>query len=401
MENWTMKRLDAIPATGQKQSIADPENPGLWLIVTPAGAKTFYQVYRMGGRGARTQWLKLGRYKLDLNLDEARKRFKANQVKIADHVDPAKEKTKGLTVDKLCDRFRDEHVTKRAAATQESYRWTMVHIRKRLGRLQVAAVSMDDIARFHHALRAMPRTANYCIAILSKMFNLAERWGLRPLGSNPCQHQERFPETKRERFLTLEELERVLETLDTFEGSPYALAALKLFIFTGLRKSEVVWLRWDQVNMAAGTLTYEVHKTSKKTGKKVIPLNSPALQVLKKVPTGEKVSPYVFPGEKKGQPLVRGIDGTWTRIRESLGLQDVRLHDLRHTFASHGIALGLTLEEVGQLLGQRTEATTKRYTHLILGPAREASEKIGARLKHGAAEPLRGDSLRGILEGDL
>jgi integrase len=216
------------------------------------------------------------------------------------------------------------------------------------------------------------------LALLSKFFNWAEKHGLRPDGSNPCRHVEKHRESRRERFLSEAELGRLGDALRKAKrddrATPWAIAALRLLIFTGARLSEILTLKWGHVDAEHGLLTLP----DSKTGKKTIPLNAPAREVLESVPRLEG-NPFVICGERLGQHIVN-LQKPWRRIRKAAGLHDVRIHDLRHSFASVGASSGQSLIVIGKMLGHSQPATTARYAHLADDPVKAASDAVGRRI---------------------
>src|SRR6202521_5027513 len=194
-----------------------------------------------------------------------------------------------------------------------------------LGRRKVAALGLKEIADLHHAMRDKPVQANRMLALLSKMLGLAERWSLRPLGSNPCRGVDRFPERRRDRFLSAAELERLGAVLSEEEpADPFVVLAIRLLLLSGARRDEVLTLRWSEVNFERACLSLP----DSKTGAKLIPLGPAALALLADAPRLEG-NPYVIPGRRTGGRLI-GLQRPWVRIRERAGLRDLRLHDLRH-----------------------------------------------------------------------
>jgi integrase len=220
--------------------------------------------------------------------------------------------------------------------------------------------------------------ANRVLALLSKMMNLAEKWGLRPDGSNPCRHVDKYGETKRERFLSADELARLGDVLAEAERTatelPGAIAAVRLLALTGCRVSEIVTLRWQDVDLAAACLRLP----DSKTGAKTVHLNAPALAVLAAIER-DPGSPWVIRGGKPGARLIN-LQKPWRRIRANAGLENVRLHDLRHSHASVAVGLGEGLPMIGKLLGHSTVATTARYAHLAADPVKAATERVGAAI---------------------
>ncbi len=209
---------------------------------------------------------------------------------------------------------------------------------------------------------------------MSKMFNLAERWGMRPEGSNPVRHVEKYRENKVERYLSPQELDRLERVLSEGEGNgsenPFVIAAIRLLLCTGARLGEILTLKWGYVDLDRALISLP----DSKTGRKPIYLNSLAVEVLAGLPRVEG-NPYVIVGDKPGAHLVN-IRKPWYRIRKLTGIDDVRIHDLRHTFASIAVSAGMSLPLTGRLLGHRKSVTTERYAHLADDPVRAANEAV-------------------------
>jgi hypothetical protein len=211
---------------------------------------------------------------------------------------------------------------------------------------------------------------------LQRVTGWAEKRGLRPDGSNPCRHVEKYREGRRERFLSQAELGRLGDALREAEQScsPWVVAAIRLLALTGARRNEILTLQWDHVSEEHGCLMLP----DSKTGRKAIRLSPPALALLQSIPRLEG-NPYVICGERAGRHLVN-LEKPWRRIRATAGLNDVRLHDLRHSFASVAASGGQSLVVIGKLLGHSQPATTARYAHLADDPVRAASDAIGERI---------------------
>jgi integrase len=338
------------------------------------------------------------------------------------------------TVAELAARYLTEYAEphKKPRTRAEDARLLKLHILPALGERRARDIGKADAARFHTAMRTAPVAANRALALLSAIMGWAEKVGERQDGTNPCRHVERFPEKARERLLSAGELARLGEALDrAAEGwsaeskaewrrtcvaqaeilsivpadrarwvaarqprrdTPEnwrAISALRLLIFTGARLSEILTLRWEWIDTAAGV----ARLPDSKTGAKNLFLPPGALAVLSTLPRFASNS-HVLPGDRAGASFV-GIQKPWQRLRALAGLSDVRIHDLRHAFASTAVAAGDSLFIVGKLLGHRQASTTERYSHLAPDPARAVADRTGERLRAmlegagGAVLPLR------------
>ena len=241
--------------------------------------------------------------------------------------------------------------------------------------MPLAAVGRAEVAALHHRLRATPRAANRALAILSKMFALAEDWGMAPEGANPCRGVRKYRERRRERFLAPGEYRRLGAMLAEAEeegwASSSAVAALRLLMLTGCRLGEILTLRWDDVDRAAG----EFRLRDGKTGARMVPLTPTAEAVLASIPR-RPGNPWVIAGRAPGARL-NSITAEWYRIRARAGLGDLRIHDLRHSYATRALSAGESLAMIGRLLGHADIASTLRYAHLAQGAERDSAARIG------------------------
>jgi integrase len=366
--------VDAATPRDREYFVWDDEMRGFGLRVLPSGRRIYLIQYRVGRR---TRRLKLGPHGV-LTPAAARRKAAELLAEALNGGDPsADRKAAGITVADLGERYLREHAaTKKKPSSAASDRRNLRrHVLPTLGNSPIAAVTRSDVARLHHALRKTPGAANRVVALLSKMMSLAEQWGLRPDGSNPCRHVQRYAERRIERFLSTAELARLGETLSELEAAGAepapVIAAIRLLILTGARRSEILNLRWEDVDFERGALRLP----DSKTGPKSIPLNAPALEVLASL---ERTSEWVLPTDEGQGPV--SLSKPWGRIRDRAGLEDLRVHDLRHSFASVGAGAGLGLPIIGKLLGHTQPATTNRYAHLADDPVRQASEAIGSRI---------------------
>jgi integrase len=360
----------------------DGDTAGFGIRVMPSGRRSYLIQYRVGTRSRR---LTLGAHGV-LTTEQARTLAIEALASVRAGGDPAgerKERRMAVTVRELADRFDREHIQVRVKeSTAKEYRRNLVRfILPALGRLRVEEVSRADIARFHHDLRHIPYQANRNIEIISKMFSLAEMWGLRLDGSNPRRHIRKYPEHKRERFLSAAELKRLGDVLNEMAAERIelasAIAAVKLLVLTGCRLNEIVKLKWENVDIEAGALRLP----DSKSGAKVVHLGNAAVAVLREI---ERMpfNPHVIAGTRPGQPL-SDLQPFWQRARARAGLKDVRIHDLRHTFASVAVAAGQGLPMIGKLLGHTQVQTTARYAHLAGDPVRAAANDISGILSAG------------------
>jgi len=373
----------SIP-TDKDYFVWDSELKGFALRVWPTGRKVYLIQYR--DTGGRTRRKGLGRHGV-VTAEEARAEARSHLAAVARGANPSEEtkrKRVAPTVEQLCERFLKEYVPAHCrASTEKEYRRNVeLFIIPRMGKMKAADVERSDIADLHHAHRDIPYQANRTLGVLSVMFNQAEIWGYRPEGSNPCRHVKKFEEKKRQRFLSPEELGRLGQTLNALEASGTesqpAINAIRLLILTGCRLGEIQTLKWEYVQ------GNRLRLPDSKTGAKDVYLGPAALEVLAGI---ERFSdnPYVCTGKLKGAHLT-DMQRPWRRIRKAAALEDVRIHDLRHSFASSAVSMGESLPMIGKLLGHTQVQTTARYAHLADDPVQGAADRVSselARLIHG------------------
>ena len=375
------KRSVEVPSPGPKDIILwDTELKGFGCKITPTGSRIYFCYYRTRTGSQRRPTIgKHGPVTAEQARDIAR-RWLADVAAGGDPSHTRQSARNAPTMAQLCERFLKEHSEIRnKPGTIYNYRRIIDRfVLPALGSRKVADVTRADIDRLHHSLRGTPYQANRVLGMVSKIMNLAERWGLRPDGSNPTRHVEKFREKKRERYLSDEEMVRLAGVLAEAERAgtewPEVIASIKLLIFTGCRLSEILTLRWDWVNFERKCLELP----DSKTGAKLVHLSDPAVEVLNNIRRRE-ANPHVIPGTKAGAHLVN-LEKPWRRIRRRAGLEDLRLHDLRHTYASIAAGLGEGLPIIGRLLGHTQPATTARYAHLAADPLKAANERVGGAL---------------------
>jgi len=378
----TKRTVDSITPAGTDLFLWDTDLNGFGLKVTPSNSKIYILQYRMGGRGSPSRRYTIGKHGA-WTPDSARKESTRLLGLIASGTDPAEAKRKdktGLTLTAFAEHYLTQYAEphKKPRSVVEDRRNLYKLVLPTLGVRRVDKITRAHIAKLHHDLRETPVAANRVLAVLTTLFNLAERWGHRPEGSNPCRHIQKYKEHKRKRYLSEAELICLGEVLTKAEQnkthSPSVLAAIKLLIFLGARRSEVLTLKWDYVDLGTKCLRLP----DSKTGSKTIHLNAPALAVLDALPRIEG-NPYVLPGIKRASHLVN-LQTAWQEIRKEVNLEDVRLHDLRHSFASVAAGAGMSLPTIGALLGHHDSSTTNRYAHLDQDPLKKANDEIGDRI---------------------
>ncbi len=357
--------------------IWDTETAGFGLRVYPSGRKAFVLTYRVKGK---QRFYSLGRYG-ELTLHKARTEALDVLRQARQGKDPAEDRMsyrQAPTMADLAERFIEEHskVNKKPVCVHQDRRRFRNHVLPRLGQRRVVDITRADIVELHTAMAATPGAANNVRSLLSSAFNLAEAWGWRPEGSNPVRQVQRYKLRKRERHLSPKELARLARVLAEAERQQSipaaAIAAIRLLILTGCRRNEILELKWEYVDLEARCLRLP----DSKTGPKTVPLNSAALELLSEI---ERREPFVIPGRRPGSHL-HSLNSQWQRIRVAAGLEDVRIHDLRHSFASFGVNLGLPLPMIGKVLGHSNASMTERYAHLADDPVRETNERIGAHI---------------------
>ena len=377
MTKLTKRTVEALKIEAKDYFVWDSHIAGFGLRVMPSGAKTYQAQYRKGGR---TRRVSLGRHG-KITAEQARKLAQEVMGSVAKGDNPAEDISqhrRAPTVAALCDRFFEQHVLQNCKpSTQGEYRRAIeLFIKPTIGAFKTVDVERKDIAELHQKHRDKPYQANRTLGVLSKMFSLAEIWGLRPDGSNPCRHVPKYRETKRERFLSSVELRRLGATLAEVEAdgseSPFVVAAFRLLILTGCRLGEIQTLRWDYITPKGMELP------DTKTGARRIPLPEAARAVLDSLESAEG-NPYVIAGKLVGSH-VTDLQHPWRRIRTRAELPGVRIHDLRHTYASNAVSGGMPIQMVGKLLGHSQIQTTMRYAHLADDPVNRAAEENAARL---------------------
>ena len=361
----------------------DRELTGFGIRVYPTGGKVYVAQAR-GPDGPKR--ITVGRHPV-LAAEQARQRAALiiTRVKAGEEPVPLPLAAKfagGPTVADLARRYLEEHVAVRCKPKTQRTARSVVnrHIVPALGKLPLAAVERRHVMELHESLCETPAMANMVVKTLSQMYAPARGWDTAPEDwDDSCQAIPMYPERKRERFLTDAEFTRLGQVLDEVSGkgsriSAGAVTTIRLLMLTGCRRNEILTLRWEHADLDKA----EIRIVDGKTGSRTVHLSPSAVRVLKALPR-EPGNPWVIPGARPGKHMT-DIDGAWESIRARVELQDVRIHDIRHSFASRTLALGEGLPIIGRLLGHRRVETTARYGHLSRDSVRESAERIAVSI---------------------
>jgi integrase len=401
----TKRTVDRAGPKPGRYTLWDTELKGFGLRVAESGTKTYILRYRPrgAGRAGPRRFMVLGRHGA-ITPDEARGQAKALLGAVAAGQDPAKERSQAnstMPIAQLVELFINEHARpKRKPRTAADYAAVLrSNLVSKFGKRAADQVTPGDVSQLHLSLRDRPYQANRLVAVIASMYGFAARRGIVPRGANPAHGIERFREYSRERYLGVEELNRLGETLRLAETeglpwrsdadkpeskhlvreenrrtvlSPEVVLAFRLLMFTGARLQEILTLQWSHIDFERGL----INLPDSKTGRKTIVMSAATMDLLR---DRERRGAFVIPGADVGRSR-SGLKKPWRAIQRHAGLEGVRIHDLRHTFASIGAGASLGLPIVGKLLGHSQPATTARYAHLDADPLRRASNVIGDHL---------------------
>lgn len=395
------RTVDALICPGGKDRafLWDGALAGFGVAAFPNGRKVYVVQYRQSGRSRRVNIGEHGR----LTPDEARSRAKTILGAVEGGADPIQERRSARAV-RTFKEVAQDFMTIYAARqckprTQAEYRrWIDKHLLPAFGPRRFRDITRADLADLHGDLADTPTEANHVAALFRTIWNWAARRDEVDEAANPARRLDRYKEQSRERFLTKDEFARLGESLRLAETDglpyeidesgpkskhaakpenrrvkidPFALAAIRLLILTGARRREILDAQWSQVDFERGILFLP----DSKTGRKPVYLSAAAQAVLSDLPRVDG-NPHIIPGANEGAPRA-DLNKPWEAVRRAAGLEGVRLHDLRHSFASLGAGASLGLPIIGKLLGHSQAATTQRYAHLDADPLRRAVDAIG------------------------
>lgn len=381
----------------------DTEVAGFGIRVTAGGNKSFILNYRNAeGRERRKT---IGAYGRDeWGVAAARKEAGKLRKEIAlgkDPLDEQKKKRQAPTIADLCDRYIEDYLpSKRESSRGDDKSMIKLIIRPKLGNRKIASVRRADIKDLHRSMKDRPYRANRVLALLSTMFNFAINDLEWPV-ENKVKGVKRYQEVSRKRYLSLkDELPRLIEALAKYENQQ-AANVVRLCLLTGCRRGEALQATWAQFSFTEDEDVWtKPGATTKQKTEHRVPLSTAAVVLLKDIlasasrgDDGELESEFVFPGRTADAPLSE-IKDEWAYLRKAAKIPDVRLHDLRHTYASILASAGQSLPIIGALLGHTNPATTARYAHLFDDPLKKATDTVG-RIVTGAKSakvtPIRKD----------
>jgi len=372
--------VERIKATDQDVVVWDNTLPGFGVRVKPSGVRSYIIQYRNRNTST-SRRLTIGQHGPLLTLDQAKKQARAmlaDAMRGEDPVEIRKTARRAPSIADLAVDYLERHAVpkKRPKSVRDDRAMLDNIILPKLGAKKVDAIGRRDVEAIQVGMKDRPYQANRVLSLLSKMFNLAIEWKWRP--DNPAKGIERYQEQKRERWLSDEELRHLCAVLDEHPNTR-AANAVRLQLLTGARLGEVLTSRKEDFDLHRGIWTKPSHQTKQKRTEH-LPLSAQALILVTLIiETSDAGSPFLFPGNKPGQPL-REIKKFWSVVLREAGIVNYRRHDNRHTYASHLVSSGLSLEIVGRLLGHTTATTTKRYAHLADDPLRAATDQFGSKI---------------------
>lgn len=428
MARLTRRGLATIKPAEKRVVYFDPDLTGFALRVEPTGRSTYFITYRpgAGGRAVEKRRFTIG-VTTEITPEAARERARKLLAEVRLGHDPAAQKARARTIPSFA-KFTIEHLDASAAIAEQhpeqailrpgtirGYRSLLKqHVAPALGSRPLDAITKEEVKRLHTRLgKTAPTTANRCLELIGSVFRVAAEAGHVEEGTNPARGIRSYKEQRRERFLSAEELARLGEAIRIAEtsGIPYepparpgkqakhvpkavpptivdagTAAALRLLIFSGARLREILEAKWADLDLERGLLS-----VFGKTGRRHIVLPAPALEIIAGLP---RTSPYLIPSSDPAKPKA-DLNRPWRSIRRLAGLDDLRIHDLRHSFASVAVSGGASLPMIGRLLGHSQPTTTARYAHLADDPLRAAAEaaagKIAGAMSGASAEvtPIR------------
>lgn len=372
----TNKKIDQLIPDTKSYIVWDNEIRGFGVRVNLNSKKTFILKYRVGqGRSARVRKPVIGTYGV-MKVDEARKIARKWLLEASEGNDPKEVDKTSILLKDFCNVYLQQHanIKKKLSSVIEDKRLMRLHIIPNFGNICLKEITRSMITKHHQSMYQTPHGANRFLSLMSKMMNLAERWEYRPLNSNPCRHIERYKEEGRQIYLSMEQIEKIGHVIKQMEQteSIFVLSAIKLLLFTGRRTGEILTLKWDYIDFENS----KMNLPDTKTGAKSFFFSPTVKQILLNLPNKEG---FVFKSVLKDK-RVTTVRHIWKKICKLAKIENVRVHDLRHTYASLAVQNGYSLPIISKMLGHADIKTTQRYAHLHDDPVNQAVEKIDQQL---------------------
>ena len=372
----TNKKIDQLIPDTKSYIVWDNEIRGFGVRVNLNSKKTFILKYRIGqGRSARVRKPVIGTYGV-MKVDEARKIARKWLLEASEGNDPKEVDKTSILLKDFCNVYLQQHanIKKKLSSVIEDKRLMRLHIIPNFGNVCLKEITRAMITKHHQSMYQTPHGANRFLSLMSKMMNLAERWEYRPLNSNPCRHIERYKEEGRQIYLSMEQIEKIGHVIKQMEQteSIFVLSAIKLLLFTGRRTGEILTLKWDYIDFENS----KMNLPDTKTGAKSFFFSPTVKQILLNLPNKEG---FVFKSVLKDK-RVTTVRHIWKKICKLAKIENVRVHDLRHTYASLAVQNGYSLPIISKMLGHADIKTTQRYAHLHDDPVNQAVEKIDQQL---------------------
>ena len=372
----TNKKIDQLIPDTKSYIVWDNEIRGFGVRVNLNSKKTFILKYRVGqGRSARVRKPVIGTYGV-MKVDEARKIARKWLLEASEGNDPKEVDKTSILLKDFCNVYLQQHanIKKKLSSVIEDKRLMRLHIIPNFGNICLKEITRSMITKHHQSMYQTPHGANRFLSLMSKMMNLAERWEYRPLNSNPCRHIERYKEEGRQIYLSMEQIEKIGHVIKQMEQteSIFVLSAIKLLLFTGRRTGEILTLKWDYIDFENS----KMNLPDTKTGAKSFFFSPTVKQILLNLPNKEG---FVFKSVLKDK-RVTTVRHICKKICKLAKIENVRVHDLRHTYASLAVQNGYSLPIISKMLGHADIKTTQRYAHLHDDPVNQAVEKIDQQL---------------------
>jgi integrase len=376
---FTKRSIEALPAhdpdsPSREAEYSDSECIGLKLRVSKGGRKFFQHRYRHLGR---KRCLTIGEFP-HVSIQDARKRVSEHKGMLSRDIDPASEreqKRQDIDLASFCTDFYIPHAMSHKRTWQNDQYMLNHRVIPVLGKLHLRTITLRDLSTFHakEKERVSATTANHYLILLKRMLNLAVKWGL--LEKSPASGLEKFKQDPpRERYLSKEELPRFLKALDEQEDR-LSMAAIKLLLFTGCRKGEILSLRWDQVRLEENRLFLPITKNG---NSRSVLLNANAKAVLETLhEEKDDGAEYVFPSRSGSRkPHLGDLRKPFARVCAAAKIDDLRIHDLRHSFATLAVMSGASLYDIQKLLGHSDISMTQRYAHMVDDNLKRATDNV-------------------------